>query len=279
MSAAGQGLFCSAGTNFSRYSITDMPPTSVTSVLEDSRTNLWVGGDDGLFQFRDGRFFQVLGPAQNIGKVLNLYEDSLGHLWLGCTSGFYLLDNGRLTHLKPLGQELGSDMNVPNARAVIEDRQGRIWVGTGGEGLLCWEGGQWKRYSDKDGLISNYILALFVDTEGNLWVSTYGGGLSRWHDGRFLNYTTKNGLADDFITHISEDRNGWYWMGSSQKGIFRVARQQFEAFSRGEIQRLTSITYNRSDGLPSLDCNWTCQPAGWTARDGRLLLPTSRLLA
>ena len=165
-------------------------------------------------------------------------------------------------------------MNVPNARAVIEDRQGRIWVGTGGEGLLCWEGGQWKRYSDKDGLISNYILALFVDTEGNLWVSTYGGGLSRWHDGRFLNYTTKNGLADDFITHISEDRNGWYWMGSSQKGIFRVARQQFEAFSRGEIQRLTSITYNRSDGLPSLDCNWTCQPAGWTARDGRLLLPT-----
>jgi len=273
ISIMGEGVFKSVGSNFVNYAA-DVPPTAVGSLLEDSRTNLWLGTSAGLFQLRAGRFVQALDSTQNIKGILNLYADSLGRLWFGCGSGLYVLEKGQLTHFHPLGEELGFDMNAADVRAVIEDRQGRIWVGTGGRGLLAWEDGKWKRYLPKDGLGGAFIMALYVDTEGNLWVSTYGGGLSRWRGGQFFNYNTGNGLADNFVTHISEDRNGWLWMGSSKNGVFRVAKQQFDAVARGETPSVTCIAYDRSDGLVSMDCNWAYQSAGCTTRDGRLLLPT-----
>ena len=273
--AFDQGLFHNVGTNWSHYAdMTDNSRMAITSVLEDSRSNLWVGAIGGLFRFHEGRFEEAVEGFEPIINVMNLFEDSSGRIWFGCNSGLFVLDQGKLTNVRPLGEDLGFNMGGADVRIVVEDRQGRIWVGTGGSGLLCLEGGQWKAYSSKDGLAGNFVMTLFCDAEGELWISTYGSGLSRLHGGKFSNYNTQNGLADNFITHITEDRNGWLWMASSQKGAFRVARHEFDEVERGEISNVTSITYNRSDGLLSMDCSWINQPAGCSTRDGRLLLPT-----
>jgi signal transduction histidine kinase len=39
---------------------------------------------------------------------------------------------------------------------------------------------------------------------------------------------------------------------------------------------VTSIAYDKTDGLPTTDCGGGTQPAGWRARDGRLWFPTGR---
>ena len=261
------GVFRILGTNIQHFIPADQ--SRPWSILEDGRTNLWLGTSSGLAQFRDGHFVPVFGPEQKIREVSCLYEAASGSLWLGGAFGLSYVENGQLKYPQaPL--ELGGDF----VRAIVEDGQSRIWVGTGYQGLFCLEGGQWKHFSQHDGLASDIVLCLFVDSEDTLWAGTFGGGLSRLHDGKFVNYNLHNGLADNFITHISEDRNGWFWLASWHRGVVRVTRQQLEAFAHGEIQKISSIVYDRSDGLPSAECNGAFQPSGWTTRDGRLLLPT-----
>ncbi|MBA3974692.1 MAG: hypothetical protein C0504_10820 [Candidatus Solibacter sp.] len=55
-----------------------------------------------------------------------------------------------------------------------QDNRGFVWVGTEG-GLFRFDGSQFRRYGEEDGLPHELVMGLGVTPEGNLWVSTYGG--------------------------------------------------------------------------------------------------------
>jgi len=61
---------------------------------------------------------------------------------------------------------------------------------------------------------------------------------------------------------------------SSNRGIFRVRKQELNDFAVGKIKTITSLAFNKSDGLPSAECNGGRWPAGVKTRDGQLLFPT-----
>ena len=117
------------------------------------------------------------------------------------------------------------------------------------------------------------MLALHEDAQGVLWIGTFGGGLSRFKDGKFSSYTAKNGLFDDVVYRILEDDNGQLWM-SSNRGVFRVSKQELDAFADGKITAINSVAYGVADGMKSSEGNGAHQPAGWRTRDGRLWFPT-----
>src|SRR5262249_36188467 len=108
--------------------------------------------------------------------------------------------------------------------------------------------------------------------DGPVWVGTWGGGLNRFRDGRFVSYTTRDGLFCDTICQILEDGRGRLWM-SSVKGIFRVSKEDLEAFARGVIASFTSISYGRADGMASSQRHRGSRPSGGRMRDGRPCLP------
>ena len=72
---------------------------------------------------------------------------------------------------------------------------------------------------------------------------------------------------------ILDDQRGNFWM-SSNRGIFRVSRDQLEAFAAGSVHQLTSVSYGKEDGLAHTECNGGQQPAGFRTRDGKLWFPT-----
>ena len=49
--------------------------------------------------------------------------------------------------------------------------------------------------TERDGLASDWVLALHEDREGTVWVGTQGGGLDSLADGTFTSYTTREGLS------------------------------------------------------------------------------------
>ncbi len=53
--------------------------------------------------------------------------------------------------------------------AMIEDRQGYLWIGTNG-GLARFDGRDFKIYNTLDGLSSNFITSLMIDQHQNLWI-------------------------------------------------------------------------------------------------------------
>jgi ligand-binding sensor domain-containing protein/signal transduction histidine kinase len=248
----------------------------VWSVCQTRNKVLWAGTwGGGLFK-REGRRFQPMGVEGPSGPVVcALYEDQGGSLWLGQIRNspqVAILRGGQLSPVTLLLTQPGLD-----ARAVVEDTQGNLWVGTRGDGLYCLRNGEQRRIGTPDGLSSEFILSLYPDSEGALWIGTREG-LNRLRGGKFAIFTTKQGLANNSVVCIGEDgrRNLWFGCGS---GVFRVNKDELERVASGEQPTVHCFSYARADGLPSLECSTGCQPAGCKTRDGRLWFPTVKGLA
>src|SRR5437879_2938691 len=63
------------------------------------------------------------------------------------------------------------------------------------------------------------------------------------------------------------------WLGS-QQGIFSVSKTNLDAFGRSERTPINCTAYGRYDGLPSLECSGSYQPAAWRGKDGQLYFAT-----
>lgn len=90
---------------------------------------------------------------------------------------------------------------LPNlsANAILQDRQGLIWVGTD-DGLVCYNGNSYKvfKYSatDPGSISSKRITAIGESPEGTLWICTYDG-LNRF-----------NRDTQDFTSYLLRDESG-----------------------------------------------------------------------
>ena len=63
---------------------------------------------------------------------------------------------------------------------LIQDRDGFIWVGAQGSGLIKFDGSALKRYTAGPGSIpDDNVTSLYEDRDGNIWIGTFGG-LSRY---------------------------------------------------------------------------------------------------
>lgn len=239
----------------------------VFSVMPDINRQLWTSaGDEDLHFGRMGEF-RLFTPAVHGVKVLWRARD--GRLWVGTKSGLGVISNQVFRQFYP---EDGVARN--DVRALAEDAEGNIWVGAG-DGVLT-------RVASNDGVTAfrptdswagQPIWSLHVDKEGVVWAGTFRGGLLRFQNRTFTRYTTRDGLPDDVICQILEDDAGRLWMGSKQ-GIFNVNKSELNAFAEGRIETINCTAYGRYDGLPSLECSDSYQPAAWRTRDGRLLFTT-----
>ncbi|MDP2319166.1 MAG: diguanylate cyclase [Acidobacteriota bacterium] len=72
---------------------------------------------------------------------------------------------------------------------------------------------------------------------------------------------------------IEEDARGNFWI-SSNRGIYRVKRQELNDFADGKLSRINSVGYGTQDGMLSTECNGGRQPASITDQDGRFWFPT-----
>ena len=62
-----------------------------------------------------------------------------------------------------------------NGRAIARDREGGLWIGTSGEGIVHLHDGRVDHFSSFDGLSSDFAQSIFQDREGNVWVLSENG--------------------------------------------------------------------------------------------------------
>ncbi len=186
-----------------------LPGESVGAVLMDSRSRLWVGTDRGLAQFNPASetFYQP-------GVSLTPNED-------------------------PADQEI-QRMGRAGITALLEDRDGWLWVGTRRDGLFRFSPDTEEviSYTPPDKLhhLSGWsVLALAEDGQGNIWVGTQDKGMSRINPKNgitedFISYAEDpNWLIEDTVTALRVSETGAVWVGTNS-GLFRfdpVTRQVF----------------------------------------------------
>ena len=247
-----------------------LPMNVISSVLPDRTGPMWVGSyGAGLSRMEAGKIttFTVRHGLSN-NFITALLQDANGILWVGTRNGLNVRAGETFRALK-----LTDGSNQPTVIAIRESRDGGLWIGTEGKGLARYREGTVSFFTTEQGLPADYVTALFEDEHGALWIGTDGGGLVRYAGGRFSVIDSKGGLFDDVVFSILEDDFGFLWM-SCNKGVFRVSKEELNAFANGTISRVRSIAYNRYDGMPSSECTGRRQPAAWKAANGFLWFPT-----
>ena len=91
-------------------------------------------------------------------------------------------------------------LSSPVITAIVEDREGHLWFGTGG-GVSRYDGTTFTTYTTEDGLAANVVQSILEDQQGHLWFGT-GGGVSRYDGETFATYTTEEGLAHNEVLSI-----------------------------------------------------------------------------
>jgi ligand-binding sensor domain-containing protein len=111
-------------------------------------------------------------------------------------------------------------------RRFHQDRQGRLWLGSGSGGLGRVDNPEAERpifikYDESSGLSASEVEAITEDRFGLIYVgSGHGGDRLDPSSGRVRKYTSADGLASGEVQTALRDRTGALWFGTVQ-GVSR----------------------------------------------------------
>jgi hypothetical protein len=241
------------------------------TVLVDRKQQIWVGTrGEGLFQFQTNHFQPAPG-AEILGRKSSpCLKITPGQLWAGTQNGLARW-NGRT----------GKFTRRPTAcrkmvRAIAEDAEGNLWIGTESRGLNFFKAGNLFLIKRRETDCPAMIFPVFT------WTKTASCGWAppamAWpaftrESGRVIRRTTAS--ASNSIDYIIEDDAGYLWIGSNA-GLMRLQKKLLNDFAGGTVSSISCRTYGEADGLPTRECSAGSQPAACRTRDGRLWFPTTK---
>jgi ligand-binding sensor domain-containing protein/signal transduction histidine kinase len=168
---------------------------------------VWMGTvRRGLYYLQDGKINLFPDNSVNQSIIFALAEDSAGQIWIGTDSGLRCYDASFQR------KEIG-DAHF-EVRTLLVDRHGVVWVGTSGNGLMCYKNGQLTTFKKNGGLVNDFVTALFEDREGSLWIGT-SDGLSQLTDLKFPIYSSSEGLIGGSCHSVSASQAGGLWVAMS----------------------------------------------------------------
>jgi len=245
------------------------------SLFCDSRDRLWIGSlREGLHLVSDGKlqsFKREQNPSQTITA---LFEDSKGRIWIGSDEGIYSFEG------KPVQDyRLDEQLQRPTIVCFAEDRRtGTIWAGASCPGWCVWRETPFgtcrmsacslKRKSARCSRMRTAHMDW--DQRARVGLSTSGEDFRSFSETRGLRATSIGGITDDGC--------GCLWL-SSERGILRVPRQEFENVMSGSSHEIACQLFDRNDGLPAVECDIGNQPTAVKDAKGRLWFVTAKGIA
>jgi signal transduction histidine kinase/ligand-binding sensor domain-containing protein len=295
---------------------------AVRALAVDADGSIWAGHLGGLFRFVGGRWTRWTATGLEHAEVHALFVDAQGRLLVG-TRGRVLVsstaDRAAFTpdETRPVRDEPVPSLSVDGQGAIwrtdgrhglngrgaggrafttsevgrgqrlLHDRDGRVWVGTGGQGLWRVSRGAdgsltVEKSTVTTGLLGNGVVSVFEDRDGNIWAGTLDGL------NRFTRYVampiqglglvsgievTPRGVwvmtADSLllippgaapgeaatkhrgqVTAIHADPRGGLWMSTGDRlWRFDGNGQRTGPIDAGALSNVALITSDRRDGL------------------------------
>ncbi|PCK08651.1 MAG: hypothetical protein COA42_08235, partial [Alteromonadaceae bacterium] len=154
----------------------------VWAIYEDRRGNIWVGldsEDHGLYRYqRDSGEFVSYG----ITPVTSMLEDSSLNFWVGGHFGLSLMnrDTG-VFKIYRANERDPSSLSHNHVLSLMEDSAKGLWISTGGGGIniLDTDSDEFTVIDSKTGLSDNIVGCVVEDDSGLFWAGT-GRGISRY---------------------------------------------------------------------------------------------------
>lgn len=239
----------------------------VFSISPRADGGAWLSAAEGedLYQFFNGQIQRVSWDVHGIKSILT---DHAGRIWMGTKSGIAQW-SGELRWV--LGANNSAD--TPSVRALVETPSGEIWAGADNGALYRCDISPPVTNLPNDALSGQPIYSLCADADGALWAGTFRGGLLRFKNGKFFRFSAEHGLPAVIISQLLLDDYGQFWLGT-EKGIYRIAKARLDAIADGQKLPFDYVAFGQQDGLASVECSDSYQPACWRGKDGRLWFAT-----
>jgi diguanylate cyclase (GGDEF)-like protein len=144
-----------------------------------------------------------------------------GDILMPTVQGLYRRRHGRWERT---GEREGMETNT--LFAALEDHDGGIWLGFGGNGIERWPGpNEWMGWSQSEGLPDSVVWSIARDTKKRLWVGT-STGLAMWAPSRhkWRVWKAKNGLPGE-IRNMVITPEGTLWALSYPDRVFWIDLQ------------------------------------------------------
>lgn len=134
---------------------------------------------------------------------------------------------------------------------LIEDRFGRIWMGTWDSGINIWNGNSLVHLDESNGLPHNSVICLLEDKSGQIWIGTKQGLCV--YDGREITkFTGGKGLEKCNVRTLIEDQSsGLIWIGT-ENGLYRWDGDHFSYFTKDQgldNNDITSLMQFNNEGI------------------------------
>jgi PAS domain S-box-containing protein len=279
---------------------TGFPGGAVNGIAQTADGYLWIGTDRGLLRFDGFNFrpvsFTSIAAASNV-PILQLLTDAGGKLWIRPQGAYLVRQKDRkfesvrygLPAITALSKDnhggvLVSDIEQGTFRFTADDVQklgpssppvismaetadGKVWLGTLGDGLFFLTGGRatnvnvglpdrkinsllpiaeelwvgtdtglyhgngngFRRLELPSFLGNVQVLSLLRDHDSNMWLGTTRGLLRI--NGKDISFSEENELrGDGGINVLFEDREGNLWIGGA-RGLGRIQDSAFVTYS------------------------------------------------
>lgn len=214
---------------------------SITQLFRDSKGNVWLGIDKGIFKTseyaKNGNNYQYYHIGGN--QVSAIAEDKNGKIWVGTkNSGLYTLRSGAAKFEK-IDYNEG---NLADAINSIMPANEAVYVSSKA-GLIIFSFGQklQKHYTTLDGLPHNNVKFSFEDSAGRLWLACQGNRVAYIWNGSIKFVESGNSQLIVDVQYILEDRSKRLWFATMGNGI-------------SVLEGSTAKNLNQQNGLPSNYC-------------------------
>jgi ligand-binding sensor domain-containing protein/signal transduction histidine kinase len=219
----GGGLIRYRGGVFRAFSTSDgLTNAFVRSIEQDSKGQIWIGTDDGLFRLSGERLERIDG-TESVPQVAvhAIHEDRSGHLWVG---GSKLL---RLEGTSAAEYRLEGEASQNRVKSIVETEDGTVWVGTV-SGLQRMLPNKLPKHAKTKGFqrVSGFnvtVRFLRETSDGRLWIGTIGHGLHIYSHNRFSEITAPTRLPSNTVLNLFEDVEKNIWVGT-QAGMLRLSK-------------------------------------------------------
>ncbi len=244
------GLSVFDGDKITSFKFNEGDRTSIASNLYADQDTLWIVTSKGaLIKFNQGEYTNLIDieglDALDVQSVIRTIK---GDLLLGTKSGVFVLENNLLRALKsPLrgiyikdiievegvlwfGSKWNGLFNSENDSLIqsyeddngiydiVNRSKGEIWVASN-TGISKWNGADFVKYDNDNGLGFDNVRCLFVDRENILWIGTNGGGLFKFSGELITTTTTKDGMSSNAVMSIIEDDQKNIVIGTYDRGL------------------------------------------------------------
>jgi signal transduction histidine kinase/ligand-binding sensor domain-containing protein len=228
----------------------------VTGIGVSRNDHLWLimGEEAGKWINKDWEMKMrgIPWPLKPLHQVVELRSGALAAST--SDSGMVLLRGGTEP---PLVFNRTNGLSSDWATALCQDREGNLWVGTGGAGLVALRGGVIQTLTPPDEWRGRAVLSVYPGLDGSLWVGTEGAGVYHFLNGQWHRFADEAEIYVPYVWSVAEDAHGQLWIGT-WSGMLARHDDRFKMAPGLEnmTDPVTALLRARDGGV------WLCTRAG-----------------